>query len=73
MFRPGMLVDPVNVSMVNVTDTEVPVVFWLARDIGGVHWILVDVDLLTMVPDALPHLYVMVWVRLVDCLVTVRV
>ena len=51
-----MLVSPLYVVIVNTTETEVPVVFWLAKDSGGVHEMLVLLDLVAIVPDALPHL-----------------
>lgn len=72
VFDP-MLVLPEYVVTVNVTETEDPVVFCCAKDSGGVHEMLVVLDFVAIVPEALPHLYVMVWVRLESCLVTVRV
>lgn len=54
-------------------DTLVPVMFSLAKESGGVHEILVLLDFEQIVPDEPPHLYVIVWVKLLDCRVTVRV
>lgn len=47
-----ILVLPLYVVSVNVTDTVVPLVFWLARDSGGVQDTDVAVVLDAMVPDA---------------------
>ena len=55
VFDP-MLVLPLYVVMVNVTETEDPVVFCCAKDSGGVHEMLVSLDFVQTVPDALPHL-----------------
>ena len=44
------------VVSVNTMETEVPVVFWLASEIGGVKDTLVLVVFVAIVPDALPHL-----------------
>lgn len=68
-----MLVSPLYVVIVNVTETLVPVVFWLARDIGGVYEILVLLDLVHSVVLAVPHLATMVCVKLVEYCVTVSV
>ena len=68
-----MEVSPLYVVMVNVIFTDVPVVFWLANVNGGVNEILVAVDFVHIVPLALPQVYVIVCVKLVDCLVTVNV
>ena len=68
-----MLVLPVNVSMVNVMLTAVPVVFCAAKDKGGVKEMLVSLDFVATVPEALPHLYVIVWVKLESNLLTVNV
>jgi hypothetical protein len=68
-----MLVLPLNVSIVNTIDTDVPVLFWLAKLKGGVNDILVLLDFVTTVPVAVPHLYVIVCVKSLDCLVTVSV
>jgi hypothetical protein len=57
-----MLVLPLYVVIVNVIETEAPVVFWLAKVSGGVKETLVLLDFVQIVPDALPHLYVIVWV-----------
>lgn len=72
VFDP-MEVLPLYVVIVNTTDTDVPVVFWLAKVKGGVHDMLVLLDFVHIVPDALPHLYVIVWVKSLDCLETVNV
>ena len=53
---------PLYVVQVRMQETVVPEVFWLARLNGGVHEILVLLDFVTMVPVALPTLYVMVCV-----------
>ena len=57
------LASPENVVSVKVTETEVPVVFCCARDKGGVQLTLVPVVFVAIVPEAVPHLYVMVCVR----------
>ena len=59
--------------IVNVIDTDVPVVFCDDSVSGGVQLILVSLDFVTIVPDVVPHLYVMVCVKLLDFLVTVSV
>ena len=46
---------PVYVVIVKVTFTDVPVVFWLAKVKGGVHDMLVLLDFVAIVPEALPH------------------
>lgn len=66
-------VDPENVSIVSVTVTDDSDGLCAAKDSGGVHLMLVLVLLVAMVPDAVPHWYVIVWEKLLDCLVTVRV
>jgi hypothetical protein len=48
-------------------------VFWLAKVKGGVKEMLVLFDFVATVPVALPHLYVIVCVKSLDCLVTVKV
>ena len=68
-----MLVLPVKVSMVNTTETDVPVVFWLANVKGGVHEMDVLLDFVATVPVALPHLYVIVCVKLESNRLTVKV
>lgn len=68
-----MLVLPLYVVSVSVIETDVPFVFWLANDNGGVQLTLVLLVFVTMVPDAVPHLYVMVWVKLLSDRVMVRV
>jgi hypothetical protein len=72
VFDP-MLVLPLYVVIVNVTDTLVPAVFWLASVKGGVKDMLVLLDFVAIVPLAVPHLYVIVCVKLVDFLSTVNV
>jgi hypothetical protein len=72
VFDPTLVL-PLYVVMVNVITTESPSVFWLAKESGGVQEMLVSLDFVQIVPDALPHLYVIVWVKLLACLVTVRV
>ena len=64
---------PLYVTIVSVIDTVVPVVFWLANVIGGVQLMLVLLDLVHIVPDALPQVYVTVCVKLVDSRFTVNV
>ena len=66
-------VSPLNVLTVKVIWTLVPVVFCFARTSGGEKLILVLVDFVQTIPTALPHLYVMVCVKLLDCFVTVKV
>lgn len=63
-------VSPLYVVIVSLTVTLVPVLFCCASDSGGVHAILVLPDFDTIVPDALPHVYVIVCVKLLDCRVT---
>ena len=53
---------PLYVVQVRMQETVVPEVFWLARLNGGGQEILVSLDFVTMVPVALPTLYVMVCV-----------
>ena len=72
VFDP-MLVFPLYVVIVSVIETEVPVVFCFAKSSGGVHEMLVSLDFVQIVPDALPHVYVTVWVKLVASRVTVSV
>jgi len=67
------LVLPLYVVIVNATETEEPAVFCCAKDSGGVHEMLVLLDLSQIVPYALPQLYVMVCVKLDDLRVTVNV
>ena len=68
-----MLVSPVNVVIVNTTLTDAPVAFWLANVSGGVKEMLVAVAFVQTVPDALPHLYVIVCVKEESNLVTLNV
>ena len=56
-----------------VTETEVPVVFWLAHAIGGVNEMFVELDFVQIVVEPLPQVATMVCVKLLDCLVTVSV
>jgi len=51
---------PEYVSIVNEIETRVPVVFWLAKLIGGVQLMFVEDDFVTIVPLAVPHLYIIV-------------
>ena len=55
VFEPREVL-PLNVSIVNTIETDVPVVFWFASDNGGVHEMLVELDFVAIVADALPHL-----------------
>ena len=56
-----------------MTETDEPLVFCEAHEIGGVNEMLVLVDFVHIVVDALPQVAVIVCVKLVDCLVTVSV
>jgi hypothetical protein len=67
------LVFPLYVVNVKVTETLVPAVFWLASDTGGVKLTEVPVVFVVIVPEAEPHLYVIVCVKLLECLVMVNV
>ena len=64
---------PVYVVMVNTIDTDVPDVFCSANVKGGVHDMLVLLDFVAIVPDASPHLYVIVCVKLESNRLTVKV
>jgi hypothetical protein len=66
-----MDVSPVYVVIVNVIVTDVPVTFCFAKSSGGVQLMLMLLDFVATVPDALPHLYVIVCVKLVSYLLTV--
>ena len=62
-----------NVSILYVTETDVPFGALLAHDKGGVNEMLVLVDFVQIVLEAEPQVAVIVCVKLVDCLVTVKV
>lgn len=68
-----MLVLPLYVVSVNTTETLVPVVFCAASVSGGVKLTEVPVVFVVIVPDALPHLYVIVCVKLLSALLIVSV
>ena len=59
--------------MVNVTETAVPEGACDANDSGGVHETEAALDFVQIVPDAEPHVEVMVCVKLESALVTVNV
>jgi hypothetical protein len=64
---------PLNVSIVNIMLTLVPVVFCNANDTGGVQDTLELFVFVATVPEVLPHLYVMVCVKLSSSLLMVNV
>ena len=70
---PPISVFPLYVMIVKTTETFMPDVFWLARSNGGVNEILVLLDFVQIVPLALPQVYVIVCVKLVEYRVTVNV
>ena len=71
-FEP-MLVLPLYVVIVNVMLTAVADGACFAKSSGGVHDMLVLLDFVATVPEALPHVYVIVCVKSESCLVTVKV
>ena len=68
-----MLVLPLYVVRVNTIDTDVPVVFCRASISGGMNEMLVAVVFELTEPCALPHLYVIVCVKLLSALSIVNV